>query len=193
MMYSLLALVGFVYVTSARRLLATCNEIPAGSTMKNENGDLITFHDPVVADKCSVETDSDGHTRARMFNCSTSGAFENYYAGSDCTGTPHGSNPVTVNGACASGGCAGYTHYQYQHNGNCQGHPDETIKNEYFFWQTAGCQYNQTMACVNGMPQISFFNNTACSGTAQFVMTAGSCNSHGHSSDLFNVTDNPCA
>jgi len=192
MMYSMLVLVGLVYASQGRRLLATCNEIPAGSSMKNENGQLITFHDPVPADKCSVETDDQGHTRARMFNCSTSGAFENYYAGSTCTGTPHGSNAVTLNGACASGGCAGYTHYEYQ-NGGCHGPADNTITNEYFYWNTNGCMYNQTMSCTNGVPQIKFYNNTACSGEAHFIMTSGQCNSHGHNSDLFNVTDNPCA
>eukprot|EP01084_Bolivina_argentea_P204465 349181_1 len=196
-MYLLLLLLS---VVTSRPLIprlgaaSTCNEIPAGSNMTDHNGDNIVFRDPIVADKCETETNSQGQTRSRQFNCSGTTAFENYYAGSTCTGAANGANPVTLSGACATAGCAGYTEMQYQHSGSCQGKPDTTTTNEYMYWNPSGCNYNMTQTCANGLPSINFFNNSACTGTARHTMTSGVCNNHGgHGSAMFTVTDNPCS
>lgn len=161
-MYSLLTLTSIIYVINGNPfglLASTCTEIPAGSTMKDHNGDTITFHEPIPASKCQVETNNEHHTHSREYTCDSTGAAENYYNATTCTGTPAGSNPITLNGQCMTGGCAGFTNYHYN-NGNCQGRPEETITNEYFYWNPTGCNYNMTQSCVNGVPQFKFYNNT---------------------------------
>eukprot|EP00483_Globobulimina_turgida_P005849 UN05859 len=185
----MLWLLSIFYV--ARSAVPQCNEIPAGSSTKDHNGNVHIFHEPVPAGKCSVETNEAGHVRAREFTCSGTTAAENMYNASTCTGTPFATNPVTLNGQCATGGCAGFTNYDYN-DPHCQGHPTDTTTNEYFFWGDGSCQGNATQTCVSGVPTIKFYNNTACSGEARHTLVSGECNPHGHNSNMMNVTDSPC-
>eukprot|EP00486_Rosalina_sp_Unknown_P002614 CAMPEP_0201576422 /NCGR_PEP_ID=MMETSP0190_2-20130828/22248_1 /ASSEMBLY_ACC=CAM_ASM_000263 /TAXON_ID=37353 /ORGANISM="Rosalina sp." /LENGTH=160 /DNA_ID=CAMNT_0048007287 /DNA_START=174 /DNA_END=656 /DNA_ORIENTATION=- len=160
--------------------------------MKDHNGDVHTFMEPVVAGKCETETDEEGHVRSRQFVCSGTTASQNYYNASSCSGNPVGSDPVTVKGTCAMGGCAGFTHYDWN-DGHCQGKPQTTTTNEYIYWGDGSCQNNATQSCVNGVPTIKFYDDAACTGNPRHTLTSGMCNPHGgHGSDMMNVTDSPC-
>ena len=144
-----------------------------------------------------METNSEGRTRAEQFVCDEKGAMRNFYNASSCTGTPAGSEPVTLggNGKCSTGGCAGFTRTSYS-NGDCQGKAAETTTNDFIYWGGAGCNYNSTTTCKGSVPTVSFFNNTACTGEARHVMVAGECQKHNSKqSEEFTVTpaDNPCA
>eukprot|EP00483_Globobulimina_turgida_P003186 UN03191 len=127
-----------------------------------------------------------------MFKCSGGMASENGYNASSCTGTPVESNPVTLNGQCATMGCMGFTDKDYN-DPQCSGKPTETRVNEYIYFIADKCMYNATQSCVNGEPQSKFYNNTMCSGQPMGIITAGQCNRRGHNSFMMTSTDNPCS
>eukprot|EP00483_Globobulimina_turgida_P001095 UN01097 len=159
--------------------------------MKENNGNIITFYDPIPVGKCEVNTNQRG-SYAEQFLCSGSTASQNFYNATSCGGNAAGSNPITVKGTCAPGGCAGFTSTQYG-TADCTGTATDTRTNQYLYWGDGTCKYNMTQTCVGGQPQTKFFNNAVCTGNPVFTMTAGVCNKrNGHSSDMFTATDSPC-
>eukprot|EP00483_Globobulimina_turgida_P010582 UN10603 len=152
----------------------------------------------MVTDKCEVHTNEEGdgtfHTDSHQFSCNgTTAAMLTYgHNVADCSG-PLQTHKITLNGSCFTMGCLGYNNYLYD-TADCTGPLQQNFTNEYIYWSPDVCQYNATQTCVNGQPQTSFYNNSACSGTAQGVSIAGQCVRHGNKRSVYlNATDNPCA
>eukprot|EP01084_Bolivina_argentea_P109109 195018_1 len=184
------------YVGHSRPLASQCTAIPAGSNMTNANGDNVVFVEPIVTGKCEIHTNEDHngvHTDSHQFICSNGTAALLTYGHdiSNCSGTTQ-STPITLNGSCTSMGCLGFNHLEFNTT-DCTAPPQQNFTNEYVYWTPDQCLYNATQTCVNGQPQTSFWNNTACSGTPQAVVIAGQCIRHGHQRSVsYNATDNPC-
>ena len=155
-----------LFVVSESKSLAasTCGAIPAGSSMMRNN-QTVVFQDPMITGKCELDTNNEGHTMGREFNCSGSTAYENLYHGNGhedptCMGAADEANPITVKGSCESSiMCAGFDDYQYD-TGDCTGKPMQNYTNEYIYWNPNMCQYNRTQNCTSdGMPQTYYFDN----------------------------------
>eukprot|EP01084_Bolivina_argentea_P003614 6794_1 len=94
--------------------------------MKENNGNIVTFQEHVPTGKCEDNTNAQGHTFAQQINCTGSTANQNFYPiAKSCSGNSVGSNPLTVIGRCATGGCAGFTATQYG-TPDCSGTATET-------------------------------------------------------------------
>eukprot|EP01083_Nonionella_stella_P050504 134343_1 len=183
-------------IAESRPRASTCTVVPAGSNMTAANGDNIVFFEPIVAGKCEVHVENNGggtHVESLQVTCNgTTAALLTYgHEVGDCSGTAT-STPITVNGTCGSMTCLGFNDEQYD-TADCTGTPYQNHTNEYVYWSPDVCQYNTTQTCVNGQPQSSFYNNSACTGTPVAVILAGQCTPQGHKKSVqYNATDNPC-
>eukprot|EP00483_Globobulimina_turgida_P000227 UN00227 len=189
-------LVFLFYVGYSRPLASQCTVIPAGSNMTNANGDNIVFVEPIVTGKCEIHSNEDHngiHTNSQQFVCNdTTAAMLTYgHDISDCSGIAN-AIAISLNGSCTTMGCLGYNDYQFD-TADCTGPTQQNFTNEYIYWSPDVCEFNATQTCVNGQPQTSFYNNSACSGTPQGVIIAGQCIRHGNKRSVYlNATDNPC-
>eukprot|EP01084_Bolivina_argentea_P159169 277231_1 len=182
-------------VAESRPRASQCGVIPAGSNFTDGNGDNIILQEPAVTGKCEEHSNEDHngiHSNSFILSCNgTTASMSSYGQVGDCSGTPV-ITPITLNGSCATMGCLGFNDYEYD-TSDCTGQTQQNRTNEYIYWSPDSCLYNATQTCVNGQPQTSFYNNSACSGTAQAIIIAGQCIQHGNKRSVFyNATDNPC-
>ena len=136
------------------------------------------------------------YTDSRMFSCNStsSGSLVEWgHNNSDCSGNHDKITMITLNGSCTTMECLGFNEMEYDTSG-CTGQATQNYTDEYVYWLPDQCMYNITQTCVSGQPQSSFYNNTQCTGTPQFVVIAGKCLPHGHQRSAYYVaTDNPCS